>query len=51
MAIIRLWENDWVELVWFFQLDWEIRTVICKSNEIECINEWLRRAVNARGHF
>jgi putative transposase len=35
----------------FLQFDREIRASICTTNAIESINAWIRRAVNARGHF
>ncbi len=50
-AIMRLWNNAWAEFVPFLRFDREIRTVICTTNAIECINARMRRAVNARGHF
>ena len=50
-AIVKLWENAWAEFVPFLQFDKEIRSVICTTNAIESINAWIRRAVNARGHF
>jgi len=50
-AIIRLWESAWAEFVPFLRFDVEIRKIICTASAIESLNAWLRRSVNARGHF
>jgi len=39
------------QFVPFLQFDTEIRSIICTTNAIESLNAWIRRAVNARGHF
>ncbi|PWK80719.1 transposase-like protein [Lentzea atacamensis] len=50
-AIVRLWDNAWVEFVPFLAFDPEIRRMICSTNAIESVNARIRRAVKARGHF
>jgi putative transposase len=50
-AIIRLWENAWVEFVPFLAFDREIRTIICTTNAIESLNARFHRSVKAHGHF
>ncbi len=50
-AIIRLWNNAWVEFIPFLDYDVEIRRIICSTNGIESLNARYRRAVRARGHF
>jgi transposase-like protein len=50
-AIVRLWNNAWVEFVPFLAFDPEIRRVICSTDAIESVNARIRRAVKARGRF
>lgn len=50
-TIIRLWTNAWAEFVPFLAFDQKIRTMICTTNAVVSINAWIRRAVNACGHF
>ena len=50
-AIIRLWENAWVEFVPFLDYSPEIRQVIYSTNAVESLHARMRRATRARGHF
>jgi len=50
-AVIRLWNNAWVEFIPFLDYDLEIRRVLSTTNAIESLNARYRRAVRARGHF
>lgn len=50
-AIIRLWENAWVEFVPFLDYAPEIRKVIYSTNAVESLHARMRRATRARGHF
>ena len=50
-AVVRLWDNAWVEFIPFLDYDVEIRRVICSTNAIESLNARYRRAIKARGHF
>lgn len=50
-AIVRLWESSWAEFTPFLQFDAEIRRIVCTTNSIESVNERIRKAVRARGHF
>lgn len=50
-AIIRQWENAWVEFVPFLDYSPEIRKVIYSTNAVESLNARMRRATRARGHF
>ncbi|WWR51369.1 transposase [Streptomyces sp. SCSIO 30461] len=34
-AIVRLWENAWVEFAPFLQFDAEMRRIVCTTNAIE----------------
>jgi hypothetical protein len=48
---VRLWKNAWAEFVPFLSFDVAIRTVICSTNAIECVNARIRKAVRARVPF
>lgn len=50
-AVIKMWSDDWAEMVPFLSFDVEIRKVICSTNAIESVNARIRKAVRARGHF
>src|SRR3954451_14096299 len=50
-AVVRLWDNAWVDFIPFLDYDVEIRRVICSTNAIESLNARYRRAIKARGHF
>jgi len=50
-AIIRVWENAWVEFVPFLDYAPEIRKVIYSTNAVESLHARMRRATRARGHF
>jgi len=50
-AIIRLWENAWVEFVPFLNYSPEIRKVIYSTNAVDSLNARMRRATRARGRF
>ncbi|MER6434511.1 transposase [Streptomyces sp900105245] len=50
-AIVRIWENAWLELVPFLEVDTEICQIVCTTNAIGPVNARIRRAVRARGHY
>lgn len=50
-AIIRLWENAWVEFVPFLDYPAEINKVIYSTNTVESLNDRMCRATRARGRF
>ncbi len=50
-AMIRSWENSWVEFAPFLEFPAELRKIVYTTNAIESLNAKFRRAVRHRGHF
>lgn len=50
-AIVRSWDNAWVEFAPFPDDSPEIRRVIYSTNAIESLHARFLRATRARGHF
>ena len=50
-AMIRSWENSWVEFAPFLEFPAELCKIVYTTNAIESLNAKFRRAVRHRGHF
>jgi transposase-like protein len=50
-AVVRLWRNNWVNIIPFFQFQPEIRKVIYTTNAIESLNMSLRKLTRNRRIF
>lgn len=49
--VIRSWENNWDNLITFFQYSGPIRKLIYTTNVIEGFNRQLRKVTKTRGVF
>jgi putative transposase len=50
-AISRMWENNWENIIPFFQYTEDIRKAIYTTNAIESINRSIRKTTKVRGSF
>ena len=50
-AIAQSWRRNWEQVISFFALAPELRTIIYTTNAIESLNAQVRKAVRVRGHF
>jgi transposase-like protein len=50
-AVVRLWRNNWANIIPFFQFQPEIRKVIYTTNAIESLNMSLRKLTRNRRIF
>jgi putative transposase len=50
-VIVQDWRRNWEQVIRFFLLPEAVRRIIYARKAVESLNEKLRRAVRARGHF
>jgi putative transposase len=49
--IVRLWEKDWTELMFFMTFGPEMRRLIYTTNALENVNRHLRKATKSKGSW